>query len=144
MLTVSRSIRDAVASKISSFQAQYPRFNPQLVIVQAGDRPDSTVYVRMKTKAAEEVGIKMTHIRLPESASVDEVVALVQKLNADSEISGILVQLPLGPHVDSDGVRTVTEAISPEKDVDGYVLFSFPLKNDTYSTPDSTRTTSGT
>ncbi|KIM65259.1 hypothetical protein SCLCIDRAFT_1212413 [Scleroderma citrinum Foug A] len=122
--SIAKSIRDAVAGKINSFQAQYPRFRPQLVIVQAGDRPDSSVYVRMKTKAAEEVGIKLTHINLPESASVDEIVTLVKRLNADNEVSGILVQLPLGPHVDPDGVRTVTEAISPEKDVDGFHAYN--------------------
>ncbi|KAL4074435.1 formate--tetrahydrofolate ligase-domain-containing protein [Scleroderma yunnanense] len=130
-----RSIREAVAQRISSFQAQYPRFKPQLVIVQAGDRPDSSVYVRMKIKAADEVGIKLTHINLPESASVDEVVTLVKKLNADNEISGILVQLPLGPHVDAEGVRTVTEAISPEKDVDGFHAYNIGHLASRASTP---------
>lgn len=73
----------------------------------------------MKAKASEEVGIQFQHITLPEAASVQEVVAVVKRLNDDQSISGILVQLPLGPHVDPDGVRTVTESISPEKDVDG-------------------------
>ncbi|KAI6005944.1 FTHFS-domain-containing protein [Pisolithus albus] len=119
-----RSIRAAVGQKIKLYQAKYPHFQPQLVIVQAGDRPDSSVYVRMKAKAAEEVGIKFRHVNLPESATVDEVVSVVKKLNDDREISGILVQLPLGPHVDPDGVRTVTEAISPEKDVDGFHAYN--------------------
>lgn len=74
----------------------------------------------MKAKASEEVGIRFQHITLPEAASVKEIVAVVKRLNDDDSISGILVQLPLGSHVDSDGVRTVTESISPEKDVDGY------------------------
>jgi methylenetetrahydrofolate dehydrogenase (NADP+) / methenyltetrahydrofolate cyclohydrolase / formyltetrahydrofolate synthetase len=73
----------------------------------------------MKAKAAEEVGIKFQHVTLPAEASVQEVVDVVQKLNADPTVSGILVQLPLGPHVGSDGERAVTEAVSPEKDVDG-------------------------
>lgn len=98
----------------------YPRFQPQLTIVQAGARPDSSVYVRMKSKAAEEVGIKYSHVALPAEATVEQVVDVVKKLNADASVSGILVQLPLGDHVGPDGERTVTEAVSPEKDVDGY------------------------
>ena len=114
-----RSLRDGVAQKISSMRATYPRFEPQLAIIQAGARPDSSTYVRMKSKAAGEVGIKMKHINLPAEASVDEVVRYVRELNDDETVSGILVQLPLGDHVGPDGERTVTEAISPEKDVDG-------------------------
>ncbi len=79
------------------------------------------MYVRMKAKAAEEVGITFKHVQVPEEAEVDDIVDIVKKLNEDETISGILVQLPLGPHVGADGERTVTEAVSPEKDVDGYV-----------------------
>jgi methylenetetrahydrofolate dehydrogenase (NADP+)/methenyltetrahydrofolate cyclohydrolase/formyltetrahydrofolate synthetase len=73
----------------------------------------------MKAKAAQEVGITFTHITLPAEAAVDEIVQIVKKLNDDHSVSGILVQLPLGPHVDSEGERAVTEAVNPEKDVDG-------------------------
>jgi methylenetetrahydrofolate dehydrogenase (NADP+) / methenyltetrahydrofolate cyclohydrolase / formyltetrahydrofolate synthetase len=73
----------------------------------------------MKQKAAEEVGISFKHITLPEEVPVEEVIELVKSLNSDPTVSGILVQLPLGPHVSSDGERSVTEAVSPEKDVDG-------------------------
>lgn len=76
----------------------------------------------MKAKAAEEVGITLNHITLPESSTVEEVVSVVKKLNDDISVSGVLVQLPLGPHIGADGERTVTEAISPEKDVDGSVF----------------------
>ena len=61
----------------------------------------------------------MKHINLSAEATVDEVVRHVRQLNDDESVSGILVQLPLGDHVGPDGERTVTEAISPEKDVDG-------------------------
>jgi hypothetical protein len=114
-----RSIRDDVAARVQSMKTQFPRFHPQLAIVQAGARPDSSVYVRMKAKAAEEVGVKFKHVQLPENATVDDVVQHVKTLNEDDTVSGILVQLPLGPHVNADGERTVTEAVSPEKDVDG-------------------------
>ena len=115
-----RSIRTEIAQRINTLKSTYPRFQPQLIIVQAGSRPDSTVYVRMKIKAAEEVGILYKHITLPVEATVDEIVDVVQKLNSDDAVSGIIVQLPLGDHIGPDGERTVTEAISPEKDVDGY------------------------
>lgn len=75
----------------------------------------------MKAKAAEEVGIKFKHVAIPAETEVDEVVQIVKKLNDDQSVSGILVQLPLGDHVGADGERTVTEAVSPEKDVDGFV-----------------------
>jgi methylenetetrahydrofolate dehydrogenase (NADP+)/methenyltetrahydrofolate cyclohydrolase/formyltetrahydrofolate synthetase len=87
--------------------------------VQAGERPDSTTYIRMKAKAAEEVGVKFNHVQIPEAATADEIIDIVKKLSDDETVSGVLVQLPLGPHVDSDGTRAVTEAVSPEKDVDG-------------------------
>lgn len=77
----------------------------------------------MKAKAAEEVGIKFKHITFPAEVGVEEIVETVKKLNEDEQTSGILVQLPLGQHVDADGERTVTEAVDPDKDVDGYVLF---------------------
>ncbi|KAI0362366.1 FTHFS-domain-containing protein [Trametes cingulata] len=121
---VAKSIRDEVASRIKSLQAQYPRFRPSLAIIQAGARPDSSVYVRMKAKAAEEAGIEFKHIKVPEEAEVAEVVDIVKKLNDDETVSGILVQLPLGPHVGADGERTVTEAVSPEKDVDGFHAYN--------------------
>ena len=105
--------------KIKELQAKFPRFQPQLAIIQAGARPDSSTYVRMKLKAGEEVGIKTKHIQLPAEASAEEIVELVHKLNQDDDVSGILVQLPLGEHVGVDGERIVTEAVSPEKDVDG-------------------------
>lgn len=118
---------------------KYPRFAPGLAIIQAGERPDSITYVRMKSRAAEEVGINYTHIGLPAEASVDEIVNVVKKLNDDHTVSGILVQLPLGSHIDPEGERTVTEAVSPQKDVDGCVIFSrvSPICTENYI--DSTR-----
>lgn len=118
-LYVDRSIREGVSQRIKELKAQFPRFQPQLAIIQAGARPDSSTYVRMKLKAGEEVGITTNHIQLPAEATVEEVVEVVRKLNEDDDVSGILVQLPLGEHIGAEGERTVTEAVSPEKDVDG-------------------------
>lgn len=135
--TWCRSVRAQVADRIKTLQATHPRFQPQLAIVQAGERPDSTVYVRMKAKAAEEVGIKFKHISLPAGAAVEDVIETVKRLNDDDQISGILVQLPLGEHVNSEGERLVTEAVSPEKDVDGFVNLEKPS---THSADYTTRT----
>ncbi|KDQ60820.1 hypothetical protein JAAARDRAFT_124343 [Jaapia argillacea MUCL 33604] len=121
---IAKSIREGVAERVKTLKAQYPRFQPQLAIIQAGVRPDSSVYVRMKAKAAEEVGMKFKHITLPAEASVEEVVAEVSKLNEDESVSGILVQLPLGDHVGAAGERTVTEVVQPQKDVDGFHAYN--------------------
>jgi methylenetetrahydrofolate dehydrogenase (NADP+)/methenyltetrahydrofolate cyclohydrolase/formyltetrahydrofolate synthetase len=114
-----RSIRESVAEKIKAKQTVFPRFQPQLAIVQAGERPDSSTYVRMKAKAAEQVGIKFRHINVPIESSADHIIKLVQNLNTDENINGILVQLPLGGHITPADERLITEAVSPEKDVDG-------------------------
>ncbi|KIK08626.1 hypothetical protein K443DRAFT_672150 [Laccaria amethystina LaAM-08-1] len=122
--TLARSIRDGVAARIKSVQSTYPRFQPQLAILQAGERPDSNVYVRMKAKAANEVGIQLRHIKVPLDSTAEEIVEIVRKLNEDEQVSGILVQLPLGDHIQPADVRLVTEAVSPEKDVDGFHAYN--------------------
>ncbi|EIM90025.1 FTHFS-domain-containing protein [Stereum hirsutum FP-91666 SS1] len=121
---IAKSVREDVAARIKSIKSQFPRFQPQLAIIQAGARPDSSVYVRMKQKATEEVGITYKHINLPAEAQVDEIISVVKKLNDDESVSGILVQLPLGDHIGPEGERTVTEAVSPEKDVDGFHAYN--------------------
>lgn len=88
-----------------------------LAVVQVGDDPASSVYVRNKKRACEYVGIKSASYELPETTTEEELLELVKRLNEDSIISGILVQLPLPSHIDED---KVIQAISPEKDVDGF------------------------
>lgn len=121
---LAKSIREDVASRIRDVKSRFPRFQPTLVVVQAGERPDSSLYVRMKAKAAEEVGIQFKHITLPLEATYEDVIAVVRQLNTDESVSGILVQLPLGPHVTSEQERSVTEAVNPEKDVDGFHAYN--------------------
>jgi len=81
-----------------------------------GDDPASHIYIEMKHKAATAAGFEARDVRLPESASQEEVLSALAELNADETVDGILVQLPLPPHVDE---TTVVHAISPVKDVDG-------------------------
>ncbi|MBZ9765028.1 bifunctional methylenetetrahydrofolate dehydrogenase/methenyltetrahydrofolate cyclohydrolase FolD [Mesorhizobium sp. CA8] len=90
---------------------------PSISVVIVGQDPASKVYVASKAKAANECGFHSTEHALPTQTTEEEVVALVEKLNVDSRIHGILVQLPLPDHIDSS---RVTQTIAPEKDVDGF------------------------
>jgi methylenetetrahydrofolate dehydrogenase (NADP+)/methenyltetrahydrofolate cyclohydrolase len=89
---------------------------PGLTVVQVGENPASQVYVRSKEKAAREAGMNSVVVRLPATVSEDEVVRVVEQLDEDPNVHGILVQLPLPDHVDE---HRVIEAILPQKDVDG-------------------------
>ena len=88
-----------------------------LATVLVGDDPASDVYITLKHRAALEAGIDARDIRLPAETSEDDVLALVADLNADDEIDGILVQVPLPAHMDE---TRVTYAVAPAKDVDGF------------------------
>jgi methylenetetrahydrofolate dehydrogenase (NADP+)/methenyltetrahydrofolate cyclohydrolase len=89
--------------------------------VLVGDDPASAVYVRSKTKAAREAGVEPRDHKLPATTTQDELLALVAKLNADPEVDGILVQMPLPKQIDSD---VIIRALDPAKDVDGLTATS--------------------
>jgi methylenetetrahydrofolate dehydrogenase (NADP+)/methenyltetrahydrofolate cyclohydrolase len=91
--------------------------SPHLATVIVGDDPASQMYVRMKHRACEKVGIGSVGIELPGNVTTDTVLAKVRQLNADPDIDGILVQLPLPKGIDTE---RIIGAIDPEKDVDGY------------------------
>ncbi len=90
---------------------------PGLAIVQVGEDPASTVYVNMKAKKANSMGLKADVHRLPESTKEAELLELVEKLNNDEAVDGFMVQLPLPKHIDP---AKIIEAIDPAKDVDGF------------------------
>lgn len=94
---------------------------PGLAVVLVGEDPASAVYVRNKVRACEAVGIRSISHRLPASAETDELVRLIEGLNADETVHGILVQLPLPAHID---IRRVLETISVDKDADGFHLYN--------------------
>ncbi|ORX46483.1 FTHFS-domain-containing protein [Hesseltinella vesiculosa] len=114
---VAQNVRDKVKQDIIDVKAKFPHFNPHLAIVQVGAREDSSIYVRMKDKAAKEAGIAITTEKLPESISQNELLSRVKQLNDDWRIHGILVQMPLPSHIDESAV---IEAIDYRKDVDGF------------------------
>jgi len=116
---VAQSVRAGLATRVQQLRDQGVR--PGLAVVLVGDNAASRVYVGQKIKACEEVGLHSEVHRLPETATEDEILAVVRALNANAAVHGIIVQLPLPPHV---GMAKVLEAISVEKDVDGFHLYN--------------------
>jgi methylenetetrahydrofolate dehydrogenase (NADP+)/methenyltetrahydrofolate cyclohydrolase/formyltetrahydrofolate synthetase len=108
-----------VKNEIATFKAEHPSFQPRLAIVQLGEKEDSNVYVAMKKKTCQQAGIEYTEHHMPDTTSLKDLLSTIEKLNTDPTLHGILVQLPLPPHIDA---KVVTEAIDPIKDVDGYVV----------------------
>jgi methylenetetrahydrofolate dehydrogenase (NADP+) / methenyltetrahydrofolate cyclohydrolase len=120
---VGARVRADVARDVESFVAEHGR-SPGLATILVGDDPASAVYVNGKQKACAEAGIQGFDHRLPADAAEDDVVALIERLNADEDVSGILCQLPVPPHM--DGVK-LTGLIDPGKDVDGLTPISAGL-----------------
>jgi methylenetetrahydrofolate dehydrogenase (NADP+) / methenyltetrahydrofolate cyclohydrolase len=114
-VAVARDVRHQVACDVKRLAQSGLR--PGLAVVLVGDDPASAVYVRSKGKACEEAGIHSVTIRLPAETSQNELLAQVDALNDAPEIHGILVQMPLPRHLDSDAV---IRRIRPDKDVDGF------------------------
>lgn len=113
---IAKAVRDEVRVGVAEFVARHGRA-PGLHVVLAGEDPASAVYVRNKEKAALEVGIAGAVHRLPASVSETELLALVERLNRDPAVDGILVQLPMPKGIRSDAVL---DSIDPAKDVDGF------------------------
>jgi methylenetetrahydrofolate dehydrogenase (NADP+)/methenyltetrahydrofolate cyclohydrolase len=110
------SLRANVAAEVAKFRAATGR-SPGLAVVLVGEDPASAVYVRSKGKATVEAGMQSIEHKLPIDTSEAELLALVDQLNIDPAVDGILVQLPLPPQIDANKVIT---RIDPDKDVDGF------------------------
>ena len=113
---LASQIKSNVAQQISQYVAQGKRA-PGLAVILVGADPASQVYVGSKRKSCAEIGIVSKSYDLPETTTEQALLELIEELNQDTEIDGILVQLPLPKHIDS---TKVIEQISPEKDVDGF------------------------
>ena len=116
---VAAKLRGEVATAAAALTAR--GITPTLAVVLVGDDPASAVYVRSKTKAAREVGVEPRDHKLPATTTQDELLALVHQLNADRDVDGILVQMPLPKQIDSDAI---IRALDPAKDVDGLTATS--------------------
>ena len=112
---ISQEIKDELKEKVAAMHAQGQEVT--LAVVLVGQDPASCVYVRNKKRACEYIGIRSLSYELAEDTSEEEVLALIDKLNGDKDVNGILVQLPLPKHMDED---KITRDIDPLKDVDGF------------------------
>jgi len=112
---ISKQIKDELKEEVQRLGESGK--NACLAVVQVGNDPASSVYVNNKKKACAYIGIGSKSYELPEATTEEELVALVEDLNADETVNGILVQLPLPAHIDAD---RIIRTISPDKDVDGF------------------------
>ena len=113
---LAQQVRDGLAQASAELLAQ-KGIKPGLATILVGDDPASQIYVRNKQKACELAGIHVDDHKLSVSTTQAELLALIEKKNADPQIHGILVQLPLPKHIDS---KVILEAVSPLKDADGF------------------------
>lgn len=112
---ISQQIKDELKEEVAQFKAE--GIDICLAVIQAGSDPASSVYVRNKKKACAYIGVESRSYELPEETSEEELIKLVEELNADESVNGILVQLPVPDHIDED---KIIRTISPDKDVDGF------------------------
>jgi len=120
VLLDGKQLAQTMQAEIAAGVAELSRtrgIRPGLAAVLVGDNPASQIYVRNKRKACDKAGLANWQYELPASTSQAELLALVQRLNADPVVHGILVQLPLPPHIDE---AAITDAVAPSKDVDGF------------------------
>ena len=110
---ISAEVLDSVRERVEYLKSR--GVEPCLAVIIVGDDPASRVYVNNKKKSCEKVGIKSLEFALPAQTAQEELIELIDKLNRDSSVSGILCQLPVPEHIDSD---ELIRRISPEKDVD--------------------------
>lgn len=109
---LANDILDKLSLKVNRLDAA-----PNLVVIQVGNDPASSVYVRNKERTAERVGINSETVKLSKHITQDELLEIIDKYNHFTDVNGILVQLPLPKHIDE---QVILEAISPMKDVDGF------------------------
>lgn len=112
---ISQEIKDELKEKAAAMAKEGKKV--ALAVIQVGNDPASSVYVRNKKKACEYIGIESLSYELPEETTEEELVALIEKLNADTKVNGILVQLPLPEQINEE---KIIQTISPDKDVDGF------------------------
>lgn len=112
---ISKQIKDELKERVAVYQEQGTEI--ALAVIQVGNDPASTVYVGNKKKACEYIGIRSVSYELPEETTEEELLGIIDKLNQDDTIHGILVQLPVPEHIHEN---RIIQAIDPKKDVDGF------------------------
>ena len=118
---MAESIKDEVKYSIERLREKHEYFHPKLVAVSIGNHLASNIYLKRKSEAAQFCGINFDKLCLPENTSEEHLVTLLQDLNSDSSVHGIIVQLPLPSHIRE---TYICNCVSPEKDVDGFTAAS--------------------
>jgi len=118
--SLAKKVQSTVASEVEQLK-QEKNIVPGLAVILIGDDPASQAYVKMKAKACENVGFYSITHSMPDTISQDEIIATIKMMNDNPRIDGILVQLPLPKHVDTD---KILEVIDPKKDVDGFHAYN--------------------
>jgi len=117
---LAQKVQASVASEVEQLK-QEKNIVPGLAVILVGDDPASHAYVKMKAKACEKVGFYSITHNMPDTISQDEIIATIEMINANPRIDGILVQLPLPKHIDTN---KILEVIDPKKDVDGFHAYN--------------------
>ncbi|RRS32636.1 MAG: 5,10-methylene-tetrahydrofolate cyclohydrolase [Epsilonproteobacteria bacterium (ex Lamellibrachia satsuma)] len=117
---LAKKVQDSVATEVEQLK-QEENIVPGLAVILVGDDPASHAYVKMKAKACEKVGFYSITHNMPDTISQDEIIATIEMMNSNPRIDGILVQLPLPKHIDTD---KILEVIDPKKDVDGFHAYN--------------------
>ncbi|TSC58998.1 MAG: methenyltetrahydrofolate cyclohydrolase/5,10-methylenetetrahydrofolate dehydrogenase (NADP+) [Candidatus Peregrinibacteria bacterium Greene0416_19] len=115
--------REVADQLLDSLKPQIEAMNPKLVIVQVGDDPASSSYIKQKLKSCEKVGLRHEHRHLAADISFEDLMKSVDALNEDSDVTGFIVQLPLPSHLESHAPQLI-RAIDPKKDVDGFGAYN--------------------
>ena len=121
--TLLLSGREASDKILGDLKPKIAKLDPKLVVVQVGNDPGSSSYIKQKIKSCTEVGMRSEHCHLPSTISLADLLSKVGELNADPDITGFIVQLPLPEHLQSH-VPEIIRAIDPKKDVDGFGAYN--------------------
>jgi len=116
---VAEELRAKLKKEVETIRAKHENFKPKLLIIQVGNRSDSTVYIKAKTTAAKQIGIEAEAVNLPTSTTQNDLLHAIKHYNQDNDVHGIIVQLPFDSHSHIDE-RTIMNTISIHKDVDGF------------------------
>ncbi len=120
---IAKAIRGDVALQVENLRIS-GKIQPSLKVILVGENPASALYVRLKKRDCDETGIKCSIVNLPSNTTNSDLIAVIEQLNEDESVHGILLQLPLPPHIDS---TQVIERIRPIKDVDGITPFNLGM-----------------
>ncbi|MBP9773481.1 MAG: bifunctional 5,10-methylenetetrahydrofolate dehydrogenase/5,10-methenyltetrahydrofolate cyclohydrolase [Candidatus Peribacteraceae bacterium] len=115
--------KPAADALLDSLRTEVEILNPKLVVVQIGNDPASSSYIKQKIKSCDAIGMRHEHRHMDNGTSLDELLDMIKELNEDADVSGFIVQLPLPPHLQPH-VPIIIRAIDPKKDVDGFGAYN--------------------